>query len=74
VLLLRELIVAGCLDQHRRDIVVEVSDALIEHGAAFLQQYLVREGRLRASALGACVPVDMKSAQCGLSRARRSAG
>lgn len=48
VLLLRELIAAGPLEQCHRDIVVEVSDTLIElgvKGAAFLQQDLVRIGR-----------------------------
>lgn len=48
VLLLRELIAARTLEQHHREIVVEVSDALIEvgvKGAAFLQQDLVRHAR-----------------------------
>ena len=48
VLLLRELIAARALEQHHREIVVEVSDALIElgvKGAAFLQQDLVRHAR-----------------------------
>ena len=45
VLLLRELIAVGPLEQDHRDIVVEVSDTLIElgiKGAAFLQQDLVK--------------------------------
>jgi hypothetical protein len=48
VLLLREQIAAGPLEQRHRDIVVDVSDTLIElgvKGAAFLQQDLVRAGR-----------------------------
>lgn len=48
VLLLRELIAARPLEQRHREIVVEVSDALIElgvKGAAFLQQDLVRHAR-----------------------------
>ncbi len=48
VLLLRELIAARALEQHHREIVVEVSDALIElgvKGAAFLQQDLARHAR-----------------------------
>lgn len=48
VLLLRDLIAARTLEQSHREIVVEVSDALIElgvKGAAFLQQDLVRHAR-----------------------------
>jgi len=48
VILLRDLIAARTLEQHHREIVVEVSDALIElgvKGAAFLQQDLVRHAR-----------------------------
>lgn len=48
VILLRDLIAAQTLEQSHREIVVEVSDALIElgvKGAAFLQQDLVRHAR-----------------------------
>ncbi|WP_255254832.1 hypothetical protein [Novosphingobium sp. Chol11] len=48
VLLLRDLIAERTLEQSHREIVVEVSDALIElgvKGAAFLQQDLVRHAR-----------------------------
>jgi hypothetical protein len=48
VLLVRELIATRPLEQPHRDIVVEISDTLIElgvKGAAFLQQDLVRSAR-----------------------------